>query len=68
MQISWEDVSRTQRAGIYWVTRLGIDVFISQRAIENWKADPAGCHHIVEISTSFGKNYGLGAFGPCQKD
>lgn len=68
MQISWDDVNRTQRTGPHFVTRLGIDVFITQRAIQNWRTDPAGCHNIVVISTSLGRNYGLGAFGPCQED
>jgi hypothetical protein len=68
MQISWDDVNRTERTGPWFVARLGTDVFVSQRAIENWRVDPAGCHNIVEISTSLGRNYGLGAFGPCRKD
>ncbi len=68
VQVSWDDVNRTERAGPHFVGRLRIDVFVSQRAIENWKTDPAGCHHVIEISTSLGKMYGLGIFEPCQKD
>ena len=68
MQISWDDVNRTERAGIHWVTRLKVDVFLSPRAIHNWKTDPNGCHHVVVISTTRGRIYGLGAFEPCQDD
>ena len=32
MQISWDDVNRTERTGPYFVARLGIDVFITQYA------------------------------------
>ena len=66
MQISWDDVNRTERVGPHLVAKLGIDVFISQRAIENWKTDPNGCHHVVVISTTRGRIYALGTFGPCQ--
>jgi hypothetical protein len=68
MQISWDDVGRTESTGMHWVTRLGIDVFISQRAIDNWRTDPHGCHHVVELSSSGGRNYSLGTFEPCQKE
>ncbi len=44
MQISWNDVSRTEKAGVHFVARLGIDVFVRERHIE--------------ISTTFGKIYG----------
>jgi hypothetical protein len=68
VQVSWDDVNRTERAGYHFVGRLRIDVFVSRRAIENWRTDPAGCHNVVEIATGLGKIYGLGFFEPCQKD
>ena len=52
MQISWNDVSRTEKAGVHFVARLGIDVFVRERHIE--------------ISTTFGKIYPLGAFKPAE--
>jgi hypothetical protein len=64
MQISWDDVSRTDKTGVHLVARLGIDVFVRERHIENWKADPDGQHMIIEIPTTFGKIYALGAFKP----
>jgi hypothetical protein len=45
-----------------------IDVFVQERHIENWKADPDGQHRIIEISTTLGKIYGLGVFEPSQED
>jgi hypothetical protein len=64
MQISWDDVNRTETKGIQFVARLGIDVFVTTGAIRRWKADP-DCHHrLVEISTGLGKMYGLGACEP----
>jgi hypothetical protein len=63
MQISWDDVNRTETRGLHFVARLGIDVFITDNAIKRWKADP-DCHHrVLPIATSFGKIYGL---GPCE--
>jgi hypothetical protein len=63
MQISWDDVNRTKKAGPHFVARLGIDVFVTVNAIRRWKADP-DCHHrVVPISTSLGNIYGL---GPCE--
>jgi len=64
MQISWDDVSRTEKAGVDFVARLGIDVFVRERHIENWMADPNGEHRVIEISMTFGKIYTLGAFRP----
>ncbi|KFG70774.1 hypothetical protein JH26_02060 [Microvirga sp. BSC39] len=60
MEISWDDVNRTGKTGIHFVTGLGIEVFVSQRAIENWRSDPEGRHHMVEIATSLRKIYSLG--------
>jgi hypothetical protein len=68
MQISWDDVNRTERPGLHFVTRLGLDIFVTQRAIEDWQRDPTGCHHVVEISTGWRKIYSVGTFGPCQED
>jgi hypothetical protein len=68
VQVSWDDVNRTERAGPHLVPGLRIDVFVSQRAIDNWKIDPAGRHNVVEIATSLGKIYGLGIFEPSQED
>jgi hypothetical protein len=68
VQVSWDDVNRTERAGPHFVSRLRIDVFVSQRAIDNWRTDPVGCHNVVEITIGFGKIYCLGFFEPCQKD
>jgi hypothetical protein len=64
MQISWDDVNRTEKVGICFVTRLRIDIFVSQRAIDNWRTDPEGRHSVVVISTSLGNMYGLGVFEP----
>jgi hypothetical protein len=68
MQISWDDVNRTQRIGLHFVARLGIDVFVTQGAITRWKADPECHHEVVDISMSQGKIYGLGPCAPSQKD
>jgi hypothetical protein len=68
MQISWDDVNRTEQIGLHFVVRLGIDVFVEEYHIENWKADPNGQHKVLEISTTFGKIYGLGTFEPSQND
>jgi hypothetical protein len=68
MQISWDDVNRTERTGPHLVTKLGFDVFVRERHIENWQADPDGQHRVIEISTTFGKIYTLGAFEPSRKD
>jgi hypothetical protein len=63
MQISWDDVNRTQTRGLQFVLRLGIDVFVTEHAIKRWKTDP-DCHHrVIPITTSLGKIYGL---GPCE--
>jgi hypothetical protein len=35
MRISWDDVSRTDKAGVHVIARLGIDVFVRGRHIEN---------------------------------
>jgi hypothetical protein len=68
MQISWDDVNRTQTTGLHFVARLGIDVFITQGAIARWKVDP-GCHHeVVTIATSLGKMYSLGPCEPSKDD
>jgi hypothetical protein len=45
---------------------MSIDVFVRERHIENWKADPDGQHRIIEISMTFGKIYALGAFDPAE--
>ena len=67
MQISLDDVNRTETKGIQFVARLGIDVFVTAGAIRRWKADP-DCHHrLVQISTGLGKMYGLGACEPFDK-
>jgi hypothetical protein len=68
MQISWDDVNRTERVGLHFVARLGIDVFITEGAIARWKADPECHHEVISISTTFGKIYGLGSCKPSQKD
>ena len=63
MQVSWDDVNRTERVGLHFVARLGIDIFVTEGAIMRWKADP-GCHHeVTHISMSYGKMYTL---GPCE--
>jgi hypothetical protein len=63
MEISWDDVNRTERTGPHFVTRLGIDVFVTEGAIARWKDDPE-CHHkVVAIATSRGNMYSL---GPCE--
>jgi hypothetical protein len=68
MEISWDDVNRTERTGPHFVTRLGIDVFVAEGAIARWQVDPA-CHHkVVHISTSLGKLYSLGPCEPPQRD
>jgi hypothetical protein len=64
MQISWDDVNRTEMKGFYFVARLGIDVFVTDRAIVRWKADPNGLHTVDHVSTSLRKIYGTGAFVP----
>ena len=63
MQVSWDDVNCTERPGLYFVARLGIDVFITEGAIVRWKADPACYHEVTPITTSHGKMYSL---GPCE--
>jgi hypothetical protein len=68
MQISWDDVSRTDKTGVHFVARLGIDVLVREWHIENWQADPDGQHRLIEISTTFGKIYALGTFEPCRKE
>ena len=68
MEISWDDVNRTEKIGLHFVVRLGIDVFVEEHHIENWKADPDGEHKVIEISTTSGKIYGLGTFEPSRKD
>jgi hypothetical protein len=66
MQISWDDVSRTDKIGVHFVPRLGIDVLIREKHIKNWKADPDGQYLITEISMTFGKIYALGTFKPAE--
>jgi hypothetical protein len=68
MQISWDDVNRTEKTGPHFVTRLAIDVFITGDAIKRWMSDPDGLHTVTSISTTFGKIYGLGAFEPSGKE
>ena len=68
MQISWDDVNRTETRGFHFVGRLGIDVFGTQGAIMRWKADPNGLHMVDHVSTSLGKIYGIGAFVPSGHD
>lgn len=68
MQISWDDVNRTETTGLHFVSRLRIDVFVTEGAIARWKADPA-CHHTVSvISTSRGGIYSLGPCEPSKED
>ncbi len=68
MQISWDEVNRTEQPGPYFVARLGLDVFVSEESITRWKADP-GCHHrVVDISTARGKLYSLRPREPLQED
>jgi hypothetical protein len=68
MEISWDDVNRTESTGPHFVTRLGIDVFITEGAIARWKVDPE-CHHkVFHISTSRGNIYSLGSCEPFQED
>jgi hypothetical protein len=67
MQISWNDVNRMERTGPHLVTKLKIDVFVRERHVENWKADPDSQHRVIEISTTFGTLYAIGAFEPSEK-
>jgi hypothetical protein len=68
MQISWDDVNRTEKPGPHFVARLGLDVFVSEEAIARWKADPECHHRAVSIATTFGKIYSLGPCEPFQED
>jgi hypothetical protein len=68
MQISWDDVNRTEKPGPCFVARLGLDVFVSEEAIARWKSDPECHHRVVPISTSRGKLYTLGPCEPFQED
>jgi len=68
MQISWDDVNRTEKPGPYFIARLGLDVFVSEGAITRWKADPQCHHRVVWISTARGKLYSLGPCEPFQED
>jgi hypothetical protein len=68
MQISWDDVNRTERSGLHFVARLRIDVFVTEGAIARWKADPECHHRVVPIATTFGKIYSLGACEPSEED
>ena len=68
MQISWDDVNRTEKLGPYFVARLGLDVFVSEEAITRWKADPQCHHRVVCISTTRGMLYTLGPCEPFQEE
>lgn len=63
MQISGIDMNRTERPGLHFVARLGLDVFVTAGAIARWKADPECHHRVVHIPTTLGKMYDL---GPCE--
>ena len=68
MQISWDEVNRTERVGLYFIARLGIYVFITKGAIMRWQADPDCYHEVIYITTSRGKLYSLGPCEPSNKD
>jgi hypothetical protein len=67
MQVSWDDVNRTEKPGPYFIARLGLDVFVSEGAITRWKTDPECYHKVVHISTTRGKLYMLGPCEPFQE-
>jgi len=68
MEISWDDVNQTERTGPHFVTRLGIDVFITEGAIARWQVDPECHHEVFVIATSRGDIYSLGPCEPPQQD
>ena len=68
MQISWDDVNRTQRPGFHFVARLGLDIFVTAGAIERWKVDPECHHQVTHISTGLGNIYSLGPCEPFEED
>jgi hypothetical protein len=68
MLISWDDVNRTEKTGLHFVARLGLDVFVTAGAIARWKADPECHHRVVHIPTTLGKMYGLGPCEPLQEN
>jgi hypothetical protein len=68
MEISWDDVNRTERTGPHFVTRLAIDVFVAEGAIARWQDDPDCRHKAVAIATSRGNIYSLGPCEPPQDD